>query len=94
MENNFGKYFSAQSHDEWRAVKLTNWGKSPTAKKWRTFQQQFETVVDRVIDKEETRSVRFTVRSNFGVLARKGVEVSKNAKMQHILPPFWYRSSL
>jgi hypothetical protein len=28
MENDFSKDFSAQSCDEWRAVKLTNWGKS------------------------------------------------------------------
>jgi hypothetical protein len=53
MENDFGKDFSAQSRDEWRAVKLTNCGKSLTAKEWRTFQQRFETAADRFLDKGE-----------------------------------------
>jgi hypothetical protein len=48
MENDFSKDFSAQSRDEWRAVKLTKWEKSLTAKELRTFQQQFETVADLV----------------------------------------------
>jgi hypothetical protein len=53
MENDFGKDFSAQSRDEWRAVKLTNWGKFLTVKEWRTFHRQFETAADRVLDKGE-----------------------------------------
>ena len=52
-ETDFGKDFSAQLREEWRSVKLTYWGKGLAAKEWRTFQQQFETAADRVLDKRE-----------------------------------------
>jgi hypothetical protein len=37
MENDFGKDFSAQSRDEWRTVKLTNWGKKPHSQRMANF---------------------------------------------------------
>jgi hypothetical protein len=49
----FGKDFSAQTRDEWRQVKLTNWGRSLSVKEWRTFKVQWEVAAMRVEDKRE-----------------------------------------
>ncbi len=53
MEKDFGKDFSAQARDEWRQVKLTNWGRSLSVKEWRTFKVQWEVAAMRVDDKTE-----------------------------------------
>ena len=53
MEKDFGKDFSAQARDEWRQVKLTNWGRSLSVKEWRTFKVQWEVAAMRVEDKSE-----------------------------------------
>ncbi len=53
MERDFGKDFSAQARDEWRHVKLTNWGRNLSVKEWRTFKIQGEVAAMRVEDKSE-----------------------------------------
>jgi len=53
MERDFGKDFSTQAREEWRAVKLTNAGRHMTSKDWRQFQLQFEIAAERVDDKGE-----------------------------------------
>ncbi len=94
MENDFGKDFSAQSRDEWRAVKLTNWGKCLKAKELRTFQQQFETAADRVLDKGEREAYDLLFDQLSGYWQEKVVKEERTQGGQQILGSFWYRSWL
>ncbi len=87
MENDFGKDFSAQSRDEWRAVKLTNWGKRLTAKEWRTFQQQFETAADRFLDKDEREAYDLLFDQLSGYLQEKVVKEERTQRGNK----FWVR---
>ena len=87
MENDFGKDFSAQSRDEWRAVKLTKWGKSLTAKEWRTFQQQFETAADRVLDKGKREAYDLLFDQLSGYWQEKVVKEERTQKGNK----FWVR---
>ncbi len=47
------KIFQPNRGTNYGQSNFTNWGKSLTAKELRTFQQQFETAEDRVLDKGE-----------------------------------------
>ncbi len=80
MENDFRKDFSAQSRDEWRAMELTNWGKSLTAKEWRTFQQQFETAADRVLEKREREAYNLLFNQLSGYWREKVVKEEKTQR--------------
>jgi hypothetical protein len=51
MERDFGKDFSIQAREEWRAVRLEQRGRHLTAKEWRDFQLKFEVAAERVEDK-------------------------------------------
>jgi hypothetical protein len=66
---------------------LTNWGKSLTAKEWRTFQQQFETAADRVLDKGEREAYDLLFDQLSGYWQEKVVKEERTQKGNK----FWVR---
>jgi hypothetical protein len=59
VEKDFGKDFSAQSRDEWRQVKLTNWGRSLSVKGWRTLKVQWEVAAMTFDDNSEEYEMQY-----------------------------------
>jgi hypothetical protein len=66
---------------------LNNWGKCLTAKEWRTFQQQFETAEDRVLDKGERTAYGLLFVQLSGYWQEKVVKEERKQKGNK----FWVR---